>query len=144
MKFSSMIVAVFVVASALFALIAPRCSAVTWYVDGAGSDSNSGTQSSPFAGLGKAVSVANPGNIVYIDAGTYALTNAPAPYSGTTVTISRSGAGPNPITIQSTPGQSAVINAAAGDIRIVQGSNDNLQNNKGPSIAFWRALDSIS
>lgn len=37
-----------------------------------GSDANSGTAASPFATIAKAVSVAAPGTVIYVDAGTYA------------------------------------------------------------------------
>jgi hypothetical protein len=47
-------------------------SGTTYYVDAAGSDSNTGTTlASAFKTIGKAVSVVNPGDIVEVNAGTY-------------------------------------------------------------------------
>lgn len=45
--------------------------AADWYVSPSGSDSNSGTQSSPFASLMKAQDAASSGDTVYIMGGTY-------------------------------------------------------------------------
>lgn len=45
--------------------------AADWYVSPTGSDSNSGTQSSPFASLMKAQDAASSGDTVYIMGGTY-------------------------------------------------------------------------
>jgi uncharacterized repeat protein (TIGR02059 family) len=52
-------------------IISTVLSANTYYVSTTGSDNNPGTMSLPFAGLQKAISVARPGDIVYVRGGTY-------------------------------------------------------------------------
>jgi hypothetical protein len=89
----------------------PGCLATTWYVDTAGSDSNAGTSSATaFADLYKAVSVVHAGDTIDIDAGTYILENETLG-NGYPVNVTTSGTSTSPIIIQSTPGQSAIINA---------------------------------
>jgi uncharacterized repeat protein (TIGR02059 family) len=46
----------------------------TYYISPSGSDSNSGTSSSPFASLNKAWTVVGPGDVVYVRGGTYYFT----------------------------------------------------------------------
>lgn len=53
------------------ALIPASLLATTWYVSPSGSDSNSGTSSSPFKSITKAQSVAASGDTVYLRGGTY-------------------------------------------------------------------------
>src|SRR5690606_16268589 len=52
-------------------IIGTLLSANTYYVSTTGSDSNPGTMSQPFGGLQKAISVARPGDIVYVRGGIY-------------------------------------------------------------------------
>ena len=58
-------------AVSLFTLLAASAPAATWYVSPTGSDSNSGTQASPFKSITKAQSVASSGDTVTIRGGTY-------------------------------------------------------------------------
>jgi len=72
-----------------------------FYVATTGSDSNSGTLSSPFRTVAKAVSVVNAGETVYIRGGTYSLT--------TTITISKSGTENALISLFAYPGEIPVL-----------------------------------
>lgn len=58
-------------AGLLLALIPASLLATTWYVSPSGSDSNSGTSSSPFKSITKAQSVAVSGDTVSLRGGTY-------------------------------------------------------------------------
>lgn len=69
----------------------------TYYVATNGSDSNNGiTINTPFATLGKAAGLANPGNLIYALDGYYICSNQ--------VTLSRSGSPTNPIRLRAYPG----------------------------------------
>jgi hypothetical protein len=77
-----------------------------YYVATNGSDSNAGTNTDkPFATLGKAVGLANPGDLIYVRGGTY-------PLSGK-VSFSRSGAPGQPIRVRAYPGENPVFNSTA-------------------------------
>jgi hypothetical protein len=71
----------------------------TYYVATNGSDSNSGTLSSPFRTVQKCANVAQPGDTCLIRSGTYG-----------TLRPARSGATGNPITFKNYPGELAVLN----------------------------------
>lgn len=71
-KFSILKCAITVVTGFLMSMaISGNVSAASWYVSPSGSDSNSGTYSSPFASLNKAEDAASSGDTVYIMGGTY-------------------------------------------------------------------------
>src|ERR1043165_7829936 len=57
--------------SASLVLVVSTASATTWYVSPSGSDSNPGTQASPFKSITKAQSVAVSGDVVNLRGGTY-------------------------------------------------------------------------
>src|SRR5437764_559929 len=57
--------------SALLACLPLSLAAATWYVAPTGSDSNPGTQASPFQSITKAQSVATSGDTVTLRGGTY-------------------------------------------------------------------------
>ncbi len=65
-----------------------------------GSDSNSGTQASPFATMSKFNSVAQPGDVLYVRGGVY--------YPGETI-LTKSGTVGNPITIRNYPDEVPII-----------------------------------
>jgi len=77
----------------------------TYYVATNGSDSNPGTTNQPFKTLGKAVSLANPGNLIYMRGGTY--TNS------VKVQITRSGTAANPIRLRAYPGEKPMLDYSA-------------------------------
>lgn len=53
----------------------PQQTGVHWYVDPAGDDTNAGTSpDSPYLTIGKAISVANPGDTIHVGRGTYTET----------------------------------------------------------------------
>jgi Periplasmic copper-binding protein (NosD) len=69
-------------------------SGATYWVATNGSDSGNGTSAHPFATIQHAVNVAGPGDIVYVEAGTYVQT----------VSITKSGQASKPIIISAAPG----------------------------------------
>lgn len=83
------------------------------YVAPNGNDNNAGTQAAPWKTIGQAVSVANPGDTIQVGAGTYREV----------VVVRRSGQPGLPITIQSQPGERAVIDGTGltvdGEIGLV-------------------------
>ena len=73
-----------------------------YYVATNGSDSNPGTSlAQPFATLAKAVSVANPGNLIYVRGGTYAQTAK--------IRLTRSGSAAQPIRVRAYPGEHPIF-----------------------------------
>ncbi len=67
-----------------------------WYVSPSGNDASAGTKSAPFRTIAKAVSVVGPGEIVRVQAGTYAeklriATNAKAGTSSAKITLKGEG-----------------------------------------------------
>lgn len=89
-----------VVAAFLSILVsAAAAQAATYYVSTSGSDSNSGSLSSPFATIYKANSVVKAGDVVYVRGGVY---NA-------LVSISAAGTSSARILFSSYPGETAVI-----------------------------------
>src|SRR4029077_21240585 len=72
-----------------------------YYVETNGSDSNPGTSLAPFRTLYKVVSVANPGDLIYVRGGIY-RTNR-------TVSITRSGNAAAPIRMRAYPGEKPVL-----------------------------------
>lgn len=75
----------------------------TYYVATSGSDSNPGTQASPFRTIGKAAATAAAGDTVLIRQGTY---------NEGDLAPSRSGASGSPIVFKNYPGETPVINAS--------------------------------
>jgi hypothetical protein len=73
-----------------------------FYVAPTGSDANPGTFEAPFATLGKAQSVAQPGNIIYMRGGTY--------YPSATIHITNSGTAANRIQLLAYPGETPYLN----------------------------------
>lgn len=74
-------------------------SAATYYVSPAGSDSNRGSESSPFRHLSRAVAKAkNPGDVVMVMDGTY--DNEGEVWPNYVVTLQHSGTAQSPITIR--------------------------------------------
>jgi chitodextrinase len=77
----------------------PALFANTFYVATTGSDSNSGTITSPFATVNRGLNAAAAGDTIYLRGGTYQQL----------VSISKSGTAGNPITIAGYPGESAIL-----------------------------------
>lgn len=73
-----------------------------WFVSPSGNDANPGTIALPFATLGKAASVAQPGHTIYMRGGTY-LPN-------TTIRITNSGTAGNRISLLAYPGEKPFLN----------------------------------
>jgi hypothetical protein len=82
-------------------LVDPGATNADFYVATNGSDSNAGTSNAPFATLAKAASLANPGNLIYIRGGTYAVSGK--------ISLSRSGAPGQPIRVRPFPGESVLF-----------------------------------
>lgn len=81
--------------------ISPPATNGDYYVSPTGDDSNPGTMELPFATVAKAVSVALPGNLIYVRGGTYLPTQ--------TITVNRSGAPGQPIRLWAYPGEQPVL-----------------------------------
>ncbi len=79
--------------------LAPSAPAATFYVSPSGSDAGPGTQSAPFATVQFGAGRLNPGDVLCLRAGAY--------YES--VTVNQSGTAAAPITIQSYPGETAVL-----------------------------------
>ena len=83
-------------------LVDPGPVTAAYYVATNGSDSNAGTSTNaPFLTLGKAVGLANPGNLIYIRGGTYR--------SSSKISLSRSGTPPQPISVRPYPGEAVLF-----------------------------------
>lgn len=76
----------------------------TFYVATDGSDNNMGTFGSPFASVEKAISLVNPGDIIYVRGGTYELTNQDDSSIG--LLINKSGSENKRIKLWAYPGES--------------------------------------
>ena len=73
-----------------------------YFVATNGSDSNKGTNiAAPFATLGKAAGLANPGDLIYLRGGVYK--------SSSTISLSRNGTPAQPIRVRPYPGESVVF-----------------------------------
>jgi len=77
----------------------------TYYVSVGGSDTGSGTLSQPFASLQHAHNLAQPGDTIYLRGGVYKVSSA--------IVLTKDGAAGAPITIQSYPGEKAVLDGSA-------------------------------
>jgi pectate lyase-like protein len=83
-------------------LFEPGPAIANYYVATNGNDSNAGTSiGAPFASLYKVVSVANPGDLIYVRGGTYR--------SNRVLSITRSGNAANPIRLRAYPGEKPVL-----------------------------------
>lgn len=90
----------------LFFYISLNLSGATYYLSPSGSDSNSGTQSSPFLTLKKAWSVIAPGDIVYLRGGIYK-------YGNSQELTGKNGTSSSPISIMAYPGETPVISKSS-------------------------------
>ncbi|MCC6765495.1 MAG: right-handed parallel beta-helix repeat-containing protein [Deltaproteobacteria bacterium] len=79
-----------------------NAEATTYYVATTGSDSNPGTQASPWRTIGKSAAFMGPGDTAIIAGGTYAEK----------VTVTKSGTAAAPIKFQAASGQKAIIDGA--------------------------------
>jgi hypothetical protein len=86
------------------------------YVSTIGNDANTGTSVSPLRTIQKAVSVASPGMVIYVDGGTY----------NENVILTKSGTVSLPITLLPVPGKSVIIN----------GGSDIAIRNQG-AVSYW-------
>jgi hypothetical protein len=83
-------------------LIESGAEAATYYVAPSGDDSASGTSTNtPFATLGQAVGIANPGDLIYLRGGSYVTTGK--------ISISRSGTAAQPIRIRAYPAEHPIL-----------------------------------
>jgi chitodextrinase len=120
-----------------------RLLSSTWFVSPSGSNSNSGTLSAPFQTIGQAAKIAQPGDHVEIEAGTYRETVTPA----------HSGTPGNPIVFEAYNGQNVTISGAdpiggwtqySGSIydasmpwNLGEGNNEVFVNGKAINEAAW-------
>lgn len=72
-----------------------------YYVSTTGSDSNTGTLTSPFKSITKAETVVQAGETIYVRGGTYNLT--------VTITLGKSGSENAPISLLAYPGERPVL-----------------------------------
>ncbi len=103
-----------------------------WFISTTGNDANPGTIASPFATLGKAASVAQPGDFIYLRGGTY--------FPSATIHITNSGTLGNRISLLAYPGELPFLdftNQPYGDANrgIIFTTNANHWNVKGLEIA---------
>lgn len=82
-------------------LFDPGPELATYYVATNGADTNPGTIDQPFATLGPAVSVADPGDLIYVRGGTYQWTAK--------VQMNRDGSAGQPIRVIAYPGEHPVL-----------------------------------
>ena len=85
----------------IIAGISENALSQTYYVSATGSDSNSGTLTSPFKTIAKAVSVVQAGETIYVRGGTYSLT--------ATITMGKSGTENARISLLTYPGEKPVL-----------------------------------
>jgi len=93
------------IVSVIFFLFPLSASAQPWYVALNGSDNNSGTKSSPFLTIEKAVSKVQPGQTIYVRGGTYDLT--------ATIVLTKIGAENSLVTLAGYTGERPVLNFSA-------------------------------
>jgi hypothetical protein len=89
----------------LIPCVSVSVSAQPYYVSPSGSDSNTGTISSPFLTIGKAVTMVSAGQTIYVRGGTYNLTS--------TITISKSGTADKYINLFAYQNERPVLNFSA-------------------------------
>lgn len=104
-----------------------------WFVSTTGSDANPGTVDLPFATLPKAISVAQPGQIIYLRGGTYS--------HGSTIRFTNSGTAGNRISLLAYPGEKPVFDFStqpygAANRGFLFTTNGNHWNVKGLEIAY--------
>jgi Protein of unknown function (DUF1565) len=85
--------------------------ATTYYVSTSGNDSNAGTMAAPWLTISHAANVATAGATVYVFGGVYTES----------VNFPNSGTSGSPITFQSYPGQTAVIDGTGVSVTGIQG-----------------------
>jgi len=102
---------------ALFALLSVSGKATNYYIATNGSDSNTGTIAAPFATLGKAQSLVQAGDTVFIRGGVYSVAEKQiAEYSGIFARVfklDKSGAANRPICYFGYPGERPVFDMSA-------------------------------
>ncbi|HBE18901.1 MAG TPA: hypothetical protein DEG17_20520 [Cyanobacteria bacterium UBA11149] len=113
-------------------------AAKTYYVATNGSDSNLGTQTSPFATISYAISKVQAGDIVYVRTGTY--------YPTQTLWIGKNGTASAPIKFQPYPGEKVIVDGSnlpdnkdifniGGDYITIEGFE--VRNGDRMGIAVW-------
>jgi FKBP-type peptidyl-prolyl cis-trans isomerase 2 len=91
----------------------------TYYVSTTGSDSNGGTQTSPFRTINYAVSLLHPGDTLYIRGGTYAEALQDSIPGGTSWAM--------PVTVAAYPGETVILQPPAGTSRVLMFSTSSSQ-----------------
>lgn len=104
-----------------------------WFVSPTGSDANPGTLALPFASLGKAISVVQAGQTIYMRGGTY--------FPGSTIRITNSGTAGNRINLLAYPGEQPFLNFTnqpygAANRGLLFTTNGNHWNVKGLEIGY--------
>ncbi len=105
--------------------------AADYYVSPSGSDSNSGTQSSPFRTINFASARLRAGDTLFVRGGTY--------YERPTISVS--GTASAPITIEGMPGETAVVDPGGSEFRTAGNNDWELVN---ASLGEWRSVKSFS
>ena len=90
-----------IIISSIAFLLSVIVNGTTWYVATDGSDINPGTEQYPFQIIGKAVSLLQAGEIIYVRGGTYILS--------TTIVIAKSGSSNSVISLLAYPGEKPVL-----------------------------------
>ena len=90
-----------IIISSIAFLLSVTVNGTTWYVATDGSDINPGTEQYPFQIIGKAVSLLQAGEIIYVRGGTYILS--------TTIVIAKSGSSNSVISLLAYPGEKPVL-----------------------------------
>jgi hypothetical protein len=92
----------FILISVTFLFLSLSATAGNWYVAPNGSDAGSGSEQDPFLTIGKAVSMVQIGEIIYVRGGTYILLS--------TIVIAKSGTNVSAISLFAFPGELPVLN----------------------------------
>ena len=114
----------------VLSLMAQAQSATTWYVSPTGNDTSPGTETSPFRTIQHAADLAQPGDTVLVEDGTYTGTGtgtACAPGTRPIVCLTRGGASGNVVTVRARHTGGAkldgVHNTSTDGIRLLAGAN---------------------
>ncbi len=94
--------------------VSHAAAAAVYYVAPHGSDNAAGTQTAPWASIARAQTTAQPGDTVYVRAGTYAHTRANSGCANQrakvdAITLNKSGSSGNPIRYWAYPGEKPVF-----------------------------------
>lgn len=98
-----------------FCILLPSYSQNTYYVATNGNNDNTGTISSPFADLQRAIDLASAGDQIFVRGGLYPITRANWDSDRIGIYIGRNGSNSQPIRIFNYPGETPVFDFSAQD-----------------------------